>query len=152
MCFSEFMMQTSIQYYLLLFLGILGIFFELFNPGLILPGLIGFMALSVALYALQALPLYSLIFVLIVLGVVFFVGIRLMLRSQRRPIHNGVNYLMGASGKTLCSIDPRGQALIQGEIWSVYSALVIQRDRPIKVIAINGIYLEVEELFNEGEE
>lgn len=151
MCFLEFMMLSTTAYYVLLMLGILGVLFELFNPGFILPGVIGFIVLCVALYALHVMPIYYLSLVLFCVGVVLVMSVKLVLRSRRRPVQNGANMLMGASGKTLGPVEPRGQAFIQGEIWSVYSKHAIQSDCPIKVIAIRGICLEIEEQFNEGE-
>jgi len=59
--------------YLLLMLGILGIFFEISQPGVILPGAIGAMALLLALFAFQALPINYAGVLLILLGVVLFV-------------------------------------------------------------------------------
>lgn len=154
MCFSDVLMQSTVQssmaYYALLLLGISGVFFELFNPGFILPGVIGFIALGVALYALKVLPIYYLGFLLVFLGIIFVLAVKLALRSQRRPVKNGANMLMGAVGHTLGVIEPRGQAFIQGEIWSVYSKYAIRSNCPIKVIAINGICLEIEEQFDEG--
>lgn len=144
-------MQPSMVYYALLILGIFGVFFELFNPGFILPGVIGFIAFGVALYALKALPMYYLGCLLGFLGAILVLGVTLALRSQRRPVKNDVKLLMGASGKTLGPVELRGQALIQGEIWSVYSKHTIQSNCPIKVIAINGIFLEIEEILDEGD-
>lgn len=42
--------------YMLMMLGMLGIFFELANPGVILPGVIGGISLILALFAFQTLP------------------------------------------------------------------------------------------------
>jgi len=59
--------------YLLMMLGILGIFFEISQPGVILPGAIGAIALLLALFAFQALPINYAGVLLIVLGVILFV-------------------------------------------------------------------------------
>ncbi|UCH80423.1 MAG: nodulation protein NfeD [Nitrospiraceae bacterium] len=59
--------------YLLMLLGFYGIFFELTNPGAIFPGAIGTLALILALYSFQTLPVNYAGFMLIVLGVVLFI-------------------------------------------------------------------------------
>lgn len=59
--------------YLLLLLGIYGIFFELSNPGSIIPGVVGAIAILLALFALQALPVRAVGLALIGVGVVLFV-------------------------------------------------------------------------------
>jgi len=59
--------------YLLLMLGILGIFFEISQPGVILPGVVGTIAILLALFALQTLPVNYAGVLLILLAVVLFV-------------------------------------------------------------------------------
>lgn len=59
--------------YLLLMLGILGIFFEISQPGVILPGAIGAIALLLALFAFQTLPVNFAGVLLIVLALVLFI-------------------------------------------------------------------------------
>ena len=60
--------------YILMLLGIYGLFFELANPGNILPGVIGGISLLLALYALQVLPVNYAGLGLMILGVCFMVG------------------------------------------------------------------------------
>lgn len=188
--------------YLFLLLGIYGIFFELLNPGLILPGLIGVTALLLALHILRSLPLNYGGLLLLVLGLSFIIaegflpsfgalglggtlafilGSLLLIDSQqpkdqiawsaigamattnlliliglvvmsvkasKKKIQHGLTMLIGAQGRTLDCIEPKGQAVIRGEIWSVYAKRKIAADKTIKVLAADGLQLEVEEVIN----
>ncbi|MDX2456499.1 MAG: nodulation protein NfeD, partial [Gammaproteobacteria bacterium] len=60
--------------YMLMLLGIYGLFFELANPGYVLPGVVGGTALLLALYAFQVLPVNYAGLALIVLGISFMVA------------------------------------------------------------------------------
>ncbi|HIO24050.1 MAG TPA: nodulation protein NfeD [Nitrospinaceae bacterium] len=60
--------------YVLMMLGLVGLYFELSNPGLILPGVVGSVSLVLALYAMQALPINYAGLLLIILGVVLLIA------------------------------------------------------------------------------
>lgn len=60
--------------YVLMMLGMLGLFFELSNPGVILPGVIGGISLILAFFAFQALPVNYAGVLLILLALILFIA------------------------------------------------------------------------------
>lgn len=58
--------------YILLMLGIYGLFFELWNPGAVLPGVIGGICLIIGLYAMQTLPVDWAGMLLILFAIILF--------------------------------------------------------------------------------
>ncbi len=60
--------------YILMLLGALGIYFELSNPGSILPGVVGVVSLIVALYAFHWLPINYAGLALIGLAIILFIA------------------------------------------------------------------------------
>jgi membrane-bound serine protease (ClpP class) len=60
--------------YVLMMLGMLGLFFELANPGVILPGIIGGISLILAFFAFQSLPINYAGLLLILFGIVLLIA------------------------------------------------------------------------------
>jgi membrane-bound serine protease (ClpP class) len=59
--------------YILMMIGLAGIYFELSHPGAIFPGVIGGISLILAFFALQTLPVNYAGILLIVLAIIFFI-------------------------------------------------------------------------------
>jgi membrane-bound serine protease (ClpP class) len=59
--------------FILLLIGMAGLYFELAHPGAILPGVVGALSLLLAFYAFQTLPVSSTGLLLILLSFVFFI-------------------------------------------------------------------------------
>jgi membrane-bound serine protease (ClpP class) len=67
----DFIADPNIAYIFLL-LGVYGLFFELYNPGSILPGVVGGLSLILAFFSLQLLPMNWAGLLLILLGIGLF--------------------------------------------------------------------------------
>jgi len=59
--------------YIFFLLGIYGLMFELYNPGSILPGVVGVIAMIIALYSLHTMPINYAGLALIVFGIILFI-------------------------------------------------------------------------------
>jgi len=59
--------------YILLMIGLAGLYFELSHPGTIFPGVVGGIALILAFFSMQTLPINTAGILLILLSVVFFI-------------------------------------------------------------------------------
>ncbi|NOZ04487.1 MAG: nodulation protein NfeD [FCB group bacterium] len=184
--------------YILLLLGIYGIFFELSNPGAIFPGVLGAISLVLAFFSFQMLPvnyaglaLMAISIILFILeikitsygllsigGVVtlllgslmlfespdplmrvswkviiptvvftalfFLFAVGFAIKAQRKPTITGAAGMVGLIGRCVTDIDPKGQVLVQGEIWQAVSDRKIPSGTSVKVKSINGMVLFVE--------
>ena len=95
--------------YILMLLGIYGLFFELWNPGFVLPGVIGGICLLLALYAFQVLPISFAGLGLILLGIGFMVAEAFMPSFGALGIGGVVAFVVGSI--ILMDTDVEGYAI-----------------------------------------
>ncbi len=191
--------------YILMLLGIYGIFFELWNPGYVLPGVVGGICLLLALYAFQVLPISFAGLGLIVLGIAFmvaeafvpsfgalgiggvvafvvgsiilmdtdvegytvawpliavvatlsavffFVVVTLAVKARKRQVVSGQEEMIGAIGAALENFrEGEGRVRVHSEEWQAQSNVALKRGQRVKVVAIEGLVLQVEPYQPEG--
>jgi membrane-bound serine protease (ClpP class) len=83
--------------YVLMMLGMLGLFFELSNPGVILPGVVGGISLILAFFAMQSLPINYAGLLLILFGIVLLI-------AEIKIVSHGVLAIGGITSMALGSL------------------------------------------------
>jgi membrane-bound serine protease (ClpP class) len=183
--------------YILMLIGIYGIIFEFWNPGFVLPGVVGAISLLLALYAFQVLPVNYAGLALIALGIGMMVGEMLMpsfgalgiggviafvvgsimlmdtdapgfgiswqlvgglalaasasllllmamlARSHRGPVITGQEEMLGSRAKVIDWQGGAGRVRVHGEIWRARGPADLAANQEVRVIAIDGLTLEV---------
>jgi membrane-bound serine protease (ClpP class) len=186
--------------YVLLLVGIYGLVYELANPGAMIPGVTGAIALVLALYAFQALPVSFAGLTLLVLGIAFmaleafvpsfgalgiggaiafaagsvmlfrddagqigvalpviatfvvlsvalFVGVLgYAVKSRRSPVVSGAEEMVGAVGEALEDFQGSGRVRVHSENWAAHSERPVRRGQRVRVVAMDGLTLQVEEV------
>jgi len=82
--------------YILLMLGLAGLYFELSHPGVVLPGVIGGISIILAFFALQTIPVNYAGILLIILALVFFIMEMKILSYGLLSIAGIISLLLGS--------------------------------------------------------
>jgi membrane-bound serine protease (ClpP class) len=82
--------------YILLMLGIYGLFFELYNPGTILPGVVGVISLILAFYSLHTLPVNYAGLALILFAIILFIAEIKILSHGLLTVGGVISLLLGS--------------------------------------------------------
>ena len=107
--------------YILFMLGMYGLFFELYNPGSILPGIVGVISMILALYSLHTLPINYAGLALIIFGIVLFI-------LEVKIVSHGLLAIGGVTAVVLGSvmlIDTSSTLEVVNISWIVIASVVI---------------------------
>jgi len=115
--------------YILLMIGIYGIFFELYNPGTIFPGVVGAICLILSFYAMNTLPINYAGLALILLSVVLFILEIKIISHGLLTIGGIVSLLLGS----MMLIDPE----------SILETMEISMELIIFIIVLTTIFFLV---------
>jgi membrane-bound serine protease (ClpP class) len=67
----------------------------------------------------------------------------MLVRSRRRAVVSGREFLVGASAEALEDFEREGWAHVQGERWKVHAAVPVRRGQKLRVTALRGLILDV---------
>jgi membrane-bound serine protease (ClpP class) len=81
---------------ILMMLGIYGLFFEFYNPGFVLPGVVGAICLLLAMFALHLLPVNYAGFALVLLGLAFLIAETFLPSYGSLGIGGTIAFVVGA--------------------------------------------------------
>ena len=186
--------------YILLMIGLAGLYFELSHPGAVFPGVVGAICLILAFFAMQTLPVNYAGILLILLSLVLFIlemkitsygllsvagvvslllgslmlfesdgsGLRvslqvilpttmlvsgffivvagLVFKSHMAKPLTGAKGLIGETGIVKKEIANEGKVFVHGELWNAVSKKPITKGTKIRVVKVDNLVLEVDEL------
>jgi membrane-bound serine protease (ClpP class) len=77
---------------------------------------------------------------------IFLILLVALLRSYRQKVTTGDQGMIGMLGVADSDVHDRGRVRIRGEYWTAHSSDPICAGKPVKVLAIENLMLEVEEV------
>jgi membrane-bound serine protease (ClpP class) len=103
------------------------------------------MLLLLALLCLLLLPSPWGLVIALAVGAVGIVEIAYWHRRTRGwRVQTGADNLVGATGEVTEPLMPLGQIRVLGELWQARSSSELPRGTPVRVVALNGLIVEVE--------
>lgn len=111
--------------HLLLSLGMLALYIELLNPGLLVPGVVGVIALILGLMGVQALPVQMGFFLLLLLGVALMVAEYFVSGFGILGIGGAAAFIVGSLNLFDMPADPQHRAMVLSVSVGVSAAMVL---------------------------
>jgi membrane-bound serine protease (ClpP class) len=68
----------------------------------------------------------------------------LVVKSHRQKVTTGDSGMVGAVGVTRTALSPSGTIFVHGEYWEATSSVPIPENTRVRVVAVNGLHLQVE--------
>jgi membrane-bound serine protease (ClpP class) len=142
--------------YVLMMIGLLGLYFELSNPGVIFPGVIGAICLVLAFYAFQTLSVNYAGLILIILAVVFFIGEIMVTSFGLLTIAGVISLVLGSlmlfesplpfMRVSLWILLPTILVVTAFVLGVMYYAVLVQRKKPVSglegLVGVEGTAVE----------
>jgi membrane-bound serine protease (ClpP class) len=121
--FLQLLAEPTIAYLLVSF-GLLGLFIELSHPGVVVPGVVGGLALLLGLYALGTLPVNWTGVLLIIFGFILFVADLYVPSFGTLTIGGIISFVIG-SYLLIGSDAPPGFEISKPVVWTMTGCLIV---------------------------
>ncbi|MEO8408340.1 MAG: NfeD family protein, partial [Oxalobacteraceae bacterium] len=89
------------------------------------------------------IPIALIAAVAVVSALLLATMVGIMLKTRRRAVVGGPGNLIGGIAEVVEATQREGWALLRGETWRVVSATPLQAAQKVRVVARNGLVLEV---------
>jgi membrane-bound serine protease (ClpP class) len=136
---------------LMLILGVLAFILEIKVTSYGLLGAAGTVLVALGLYLLfprdipgLAVPLMTLVPLVLVLVAALAAVTVLVARAHRAPVTTGREGLVGEEGESASTLDPEGTVLVHGEVWRARSPRPLPAGARVRVTGSRGLLLFVE--------
>jgi membrane-bound serine protease (ClpP class) len=77
---------------------------------------------------------------------IFMFLLRLVLKTHAQRVKTGIEALIGSPGMARSPVAAGGKVFVSGELWDAYSKTPIEQGRRIRVVRVDNLKLEVEEI------
>jgi membrane-bound serine protease (ClpP class) len=77
-------------------------------------------------------------------GIITIFLLSLVLKARRAKAVTGVAGMIGEIGITRTPLKPAGKVFVHGEYWDAVSAMPLEADTPVRVVAVSGLVVQVE--------
>jgi membrane-bound ClpP family serine protease len=90
------------------------------------------------------LPIQVYIGVMVILVIKDIIVVKLLWNIVVQPPKIGIEALMGKTGTAYTDINPKGIVQMDNEMWNAEAQQKIQKGEPVRVLGVDGLFLEVE--------
>jgi len=142
-------------------IGLYGLMYEGWNPGAIIPGVVGVICLLLAAYGLQVLPVNYAGLALIIVGLALMTaeafapsfgalglgGIAAFVFGSIMMFDSGIpgfDSIIGGVGTAMSDFSGEGKIWLEGESWVARSQTPVTKDQEVVVKKMIGLTLEIE--------
>lgn len=120
--------------------------FGVLGAGGIVAMVIGMLILVDAPDPAVRIGIWTALSVAVPFGLIFLLLVIMMLKSFRQQVLTGDRGMVGLKGVSDTEVHASGRVRVRGEYWAAHSSMPITAGRPVRVVAVDNLELQVEEI------